>query len=148
MAISNDVRRRVISARESGKGTLQELSKLFDVGTASIKRWMRLKRETGATDRPPSGAGRPRSIEHEMWLCDYLSGHNDATLSEVCDAYGKYSDKTVSASTMCRTLTRMGWRRKKNGLRDRTRQPTSGTKTRRLYQSRALPVAGAKATIS
>lgn len=53
--ISVEVKERVVSAHRTGKGTCAKLSELFQLGEASVSRWVRLERETGAVwpKQPP-----------------------------------------------------------------------------------------------
>ena len=43
-----EVRTRAVAAHEAGLGTLEEVAKMFRVGSASVNRWLRLDREQGS----------------------------------------------------------------------------------------------------
>ena len=45
--LSLDLRERIIAAYEGGEGPQKELVSRFSVGVASVRRLVRLKRETG-----------------------------------------------------------------------------------------------------
>jgi transposase len=80
MSYSEDFRQQVLSHIDTG-ATIEEVSKLFSVGTSSIKRWKRNRKETGTV----MGPGRPKGpykIDNDK-LKQYLEKHPDAFLDEI-----------------------------------------------------------------
>jgi transposase len=57
-----ELRRRVVAAYEAGVGSYPEVAERFDVGEASVKRWVRLKRRLGNLIARPKGGGRRSAI--------------------------------------------------------------------------------------
>jgi transposase len=62
-AYSVDLRERVVAAFDRTGMTDQEAAALFKIGEATVRRWKRLKRETGALERRPGGGGNPPRIK-------------------------------------------------------------------------------------
>ena len=57
MALSLDLRRRIIDAYDNGEGTQARLARRFKVGKATVERLVRLRRETGSVEPRPHGGG-------------------------------------------------------------------------------------------
>ena len=66
---STDLRERVIRAIDQGS-TIPEAAETFEVGTATVSRWLRLRREQGHL--APAAPAPRRSVldEHEKWLAE------------------------------------------------------------------------------
>jgi transposase len=61
MALSLDLRKREVESYERKEGTIKVLSRRFRIGTSTLDRWLRQKRETGTLCRKLApGAGRGR----------------------------------------------------------------------------------------
>jgi transposase len=101
-----------------------EVAAQFEVSVPTIERWVRLKRETGGlARRPVPGAVAVKTAGLPEALPERLAGHADATLAEQCAWWRQVSGFEVSAATMSRAITRLGWTRKK-----RRWEPSSGTR--------------------
>jgi transposase-like protein len=59
-AYSVDLRERVVAAFDRTGMTEKEVAALFKIGEATVRRWKRLKRETGVLERKPGGGGTRR----------------------------------------------------------------------------------------
>jgi transposase len=103
-AYSEDLREPVIKTVEAGRPR-EEVAARFEVSVPSIERWLRLKRETGGLARRP--------VPGPVALPGRLAEHADATLADHCAWWHGVSGRAVSTATMSRTLTRLGWPRKK-----------------------------------
>ena len=79
-----ELRIRVVAAYESGSGSYPEVAALFEVGEASVKRWVRLKRRVGDVAPSPKGGGTPSTI----------------TLAEIETALAKVRDATAGELTV------------------------------------------------
>jgi transposase len=113
-AYSEDLRLRVLAAVDGGipRG---EVARLFGVSPATIKRYRRLRRETGglATRPRPGRRSGPREALRDG-LLPQLRAHPDATLEEHGRLWEAAGGTRVSASTMSRVIARdLGWTRKK-----------------------------------
>lgn len=85
MTYSKDFREQVLSHIDMG-ATIEEVSKLFSIGTSSIKRWKYNRKQTGSV----MGPGRPQKpykIDDDA-LKQYLKKHPDAFLNEIAEHFG------------------------------------------------------------
>lgn len=113
-AYSQDLRERILQTVAEGK-TQAEAASLFKVSEASVKRYVRQRREKGHV-RPKPIPGRPptKRAPLEANLQPQLENQPDATLQEHCDMWKALSGVKVSISTMSRAIDRLKWTRKKN----------------------------------
>ncbi len=116
MAHSTDLRERIINAVTHKRYTLQKTADTFDVGTATISRYLRRYRQTGDLT-PRTSPGRPSALnEHQAWVVQNLL-NNDLTHDQRCDALQQKTGVRISQSTMSRWVKRLGSTRKKDDLR-------------------------------
>jgi len=82
MALSQDIRGRVIEAYEAKEGSLRELSKRFKVGWITIWRWVKRYRLTGSVKPKPHGKGRRPAVTEVMKpvFQRVIEQHADSTL--------------------------------------------------------------------
>ncbi|WP_242527418.1 IS630 family transposase [Ktedonosporobacter rubrisoli] len=115
-AYSPDLRERVVRAVDQGyqRG---EIIKLFGVSRATIKRYLKQRRETGHLHRKPI-PGRPpnKRAPLQAGLEAQLEASPDATLAMRCHFWEQTSGVRVSTNTMSRAIRRLGWTRKKKTL--------------------------------
>lgn len=119
-AYSEDLRQRVVEAVEQGNHPA-EVSQTFKVSLASVKRFVKQKREQGhlRSQLPP---GRPRKLtaEYEAVLLKQVTEHQEASLKEHAELLEKATGRQVSLMTVQRTLLRSGITRKKDETSKRT----------------------------
>lgn len=110
---SEDLRSRVVAAVSRGTPR-DEVVKQFVVSLPTIKRWLKLWRETRDLSMKPV-PGRPavKTLGLEGALPARLATHADATLDEHCSWWEETSGMAVSPATMSRAITALGWTRKK-----------------------------------
>ena len=122
---SVDLRERLLRAIDAGLGQA-EAARLFGVGTSTIKRWRRQRRDTGSL-APRVRPGRRPRIGLAAWpaLAAQVAAAPDATLGEHCDRWAAAHGERVSPATMSRLLTRLGLPLKKSRSTpaNRTRRP-------------------------
>jgi transposase len=112
-AYSVDLRAKVLQAVDQGYPR-EEIVKLLGVSRATIKRYLKQRRETGSVTpkaipgRPPKKLG-PLQAE----LAAQLQAHDDLSLEEQCRLWEQSHGVRVSTSTMSRAIKRVGWTRKK-----------------------------------
>ena len=85
MAYSIDLRIRVIDYVKQGN-TYEKTSKIFNVGTATIERWLALLSETGGLKKRPLNRTAPK-FESEK-LQAYIEENSDALLKDVAEHFG------------------------------------------------------------
>ncbi len=112
---SVDLRERVLAVLQLGGVTDEQIAKLFQIGEATVHRWKRLKRETGALEPRPRGGGYPPRIpaERQDVVRQMLTEQPDLTDQEAAWEYHRRTGTSVSRATMGRTLRKLGLTRKK-----------------------------------
>lgn len=115
-AYSQDVRERVLRAVDLGRPRA-EVVQLFGVSRASIKRYLKQRREEGHM-RPKAIPGRPpkKRAQVEADVLPQLQAHDDATLEQHSAMWEQAHGERVSRWTMSRAIKRLGWTRKKKSL--------------------------------
>jgi transposase len=113
-AYSQDLRERVLRAVDLGRER-REIVQLFGVSLATIKRYLKQRREEGQM-QPKAIPGRPpkKRAQVEAGVLPQLQAHDDATLEQHCDLWEQSHDERVSRWTMSRAIKRLGWTRKKD----------------------------------
>lgn len=122
MAYSVDLRKRIVAGVLEQGLSIGEAAKLFQVGRATVERYLRQLRERGELTARTS-PGRPRLLDavQEERLRRQLEQANDLRLKVRCAQLKKTSGVEVSEATMCRAIKRLGATRKKDTLSDRAR---------------------------
>ena len=112
-AYSQDLRERVLRAVDQGYQRA-DIIKLFGVSRATIKRYLKQRRETGAVNVKPIPGRPPKKFAPlQAHLVAQLEAHPDATLEAHCHMWEEQQGIAVSTSTMSRAIRRVGWTRKK-----------------------------------
>jgi transposase len=121
MALSIDIRQRVVAAYKANEGGYITLSKRFRVGECSVKRWVALEQETGDVKRRPRGGGNPAKIATESLskLAELVKEKPDRTNQELADEWNRREGTGLSRSAMVRALKRAGLSLKKSPSRVR-----------------------------
>jgi transposase-like protein len=128
-----ELRVRVVRAYESGSGTYPQIAAQFEVGEASVRRWVRLHRRAGDVSPTPKGGGTPSIIT----LADLeaaLAVVRDATAGELTAEFNRRHSRRerVHVSSIKRALGRHGYVVKKSADgRWRVCGPTSSSNARR-----------------
>jgi len=112
---SVDLRRRIVSAVESGVSKAQA-ARTFSVSLSSVKRYVE-KAHRGESLTPKKRPGSaPKLDKKAMKLLEQdLQERPFATLKERCDYVEVMTGLSVSRSTVCRAIARIGPTRKKGG---------------------------------
>lgn len=114
MAYSEDLRKRVVVAVLERKMTIAEAAKTFQVGTATVERYLRRYRETGDLT-PRTSPGRPSGLtEREDLLKQQLAARNDLRLEDRCQQWKQATGERISPATMSRWIKRVNLTRKKD----------------------------------
>src|SRR3954452_24009840 len=102
---SIDLRSRVLEAVDLGVPR-KEVAKTFSVSLPSIKRWLKLRRETGALEPRKGVPGPPprKGAALAAWLPEHLRANPDLTLQEHCEAFEEARGVKVSTATMSRRI--------------------------------------------
>lgn len=124
-AYSQDLREHVLHAIDEGYSQ-GEVAKLIGVSPATIKRYLKQRRETGNVQtRPIPGRPSKKFAPLRVGLVPQLEARPDATCQEHCQLWEQEHGMAVSPSSMGRAIKQVGWTRKK-----RQWEPQNGMKVR------------------
>jgi transposase len=114
-AYSEDLRRRIVSSVEAGMPKAQA-ARTFSVSLSSVKRYVQ-KAERGESLAPKKRPGAAPKLDEKATklLEEDLKERPFATLQERRDYVEVLTGLSVSRSTMCRAIARIGLTRKKGG---------------------------------
>jgi transposase len=113
-AYSLDLRCLVITAYESGEGTIEEVAEQFGVGTAFVKKLLKRHR-AGESLEPKHGGGAQAKLTAAARekLRAAVVTRPDATLAELQGVLSRTCKVEVSEPPVCRELRRLELPRKK-----------------------------------
>jgi transposase len=105
---SVDLRSRVLDAVDRGVPR-EQVAKTFSVSLPSIKRWLKLRKETGSLEPREGVPGPParKGAALEAWLPQQLKNNPDLTLEEHREAFEEERDMRVSTATVSRAIGRL-----------------------------------------
>jgi transposase len=110
---SEDLRRRIVSAVERGTSKSQA-ARTFSVSLSSVKRYVgRAQRGESLAPKKSPGSAPKLGEKARKPLEDDLAQRPFATLQDRCDYIEAITGLSVSRSTMCRAVARIGSTRKK-----------------------------------
>jgi transposase len=115
---SVDLRSRIVSAVEEEGMSKAQAARTFSVSLSSVKRYAK-KAERGESLAPKKRPGSPPKLDAKAMklLGKDLKERPFATLEERRDYLEAVSGISVSRSTVCRAIARLGPTRKKGGER-------------------------------
>jgi transposase len=121
-AYSKDLRIKALGAldREMPR---KEAASTFGVSLATLKRWLKRRREGKDIAPKPSPGRTPRVLatpEQRRALWEQLEANHDVTLARHCELWEDETGVAVSVATMSRAVRRLGWTFKKVGGGHRT----------------------------
>jgi transposase len=130
-AYSQDLRERILKTVDEGK-TQAETASLLKVSEATVKRYVRQRREKGHVQPKPI-PGRPpkKRAPLEARLQAQLEKQPDATLQEHCDMWEAETGVKVSIMTVSRAIEHLKWTRKKKSSRPMNEKKKNGSNGKR-----------------
>jgi transposase len=112
-AYSQDLRQRVLRAVDEGTSRA-EIVERFYVSRATIKRYLKQRRETGnVLPRPIPGRPNIKGAALQAELGRQLEAHTGATLADHCWIWETEQSMQISSATMSRAIGVVGWMRNK-----------------------------------
>jgi transposase len=107
-AYSKDLRLKALAAIDRGMSR-KEVSRTFGLSASTLKRYLKLRRETGGVEARaiPGPPARKRAFLEEL-LPAQVSRNPDLTLSEHCELLEDEHNVEVSTATVSRALQRLG----------------------------------------
>ncbi len=113
-AYSEDLRKKIVEAVERGTPK-SEAARSFGVGISSVKRYVATAREGRSLAPKKRPGSKPKLDESATRLLEAdLEGRPAATLPHRREFLRRACGVSVSDSTICRVLRRLGWSRKKD----------------------------------
>lgn len=108
-AYSQEVRQQVLRAVDEGKSRAQIIDR-FQVSRATIKRYLKQRRETG-TVLPRLIPGRPpkKGAALQAGVQELLQAYPNARLQDYCQWWESPHGVKVSTSSMSRAIHAVGW---------------------------------------
>jgi transposase len=85
MAYSKDLRQRAIDCVKSGKSQ-KETARIFNISDQSIRKWIKLEKETGSVECIQKSKGRNRKVNSAQ-LKAYVTENPDKTLHEIAEIF-------------------------------------------------------------
>jgi transposase len=129
---SKDLRLRVLAAVDRGMPRAQA-ARIFGVSVPTIRRYLRLRRETGDVEpKPVPGPPALKGAVLETALPAQARANPDLTLAEHCELFEEAEGVGVSTATMSRAFEKLGLPLKKSPSR-----PPSGTRPKGRSGARA-----------
>jgi len=115
---STDLRKRIIEAYKSGKGSVRTIAKMFDVGKSTVSDYIVLEQSQGSVSPKKATGGQEPRIDAKglAFIRKCVEKKPDITLAALCEKYFKRRKTKVSISMMCRALKKLNLRRKKKSL--------------------------------
>jgi transposase len=116
--LPQELRDRVVGAWKQGKGSVRELAKLFDLGEATVNRWVARYNKTGSTAPLPHAGGQTHRIPDEILpvLEGLVEENPDLTREEYGELLFRETGVKAAICTVGRALKRLGYTRKKKSL--------------------------------
>jgi transposase len=112
---SNDLRRRIVAAYESGDYSQDEIAELFGVCQKTVSNFVCRHQQTGSADQLPRGGGRQARLDDQAhdFIRREVQQDNDITLAHLCQKVEERFKARISHSVMCRLLVTLELPRKK-----------------------------------
>ncbi len=125
-AYSKDLRQKIVDALGRGMSNAQA-ARAFGVGISTVKRYA-TKAQRGEPLEPGKAPGKPPKMDERVrtLLEEDLEERPFVTLRERCDYVEAISGVSVSRSTMCRAIARIGSTRKKGDEAPRSETSSKG----------------------
>lgn len=115
VALSEDLRSRIVDAYLAGEGSYEELAERFDVARSSVYRLLKRFHRTGSVSPSAHGGGQPAKIapDDAEVLAALVRAMPDASVQELATAWSKRHGQ-LSRSAMLRALHRFALSFKKS----------------------------------
>ena len=119
-AYSEDLRQKIVDAIQRGMSKA-EAARTFGIGISTVKRYAS-KAQRGESLEPAKAPGKRPKIDERVGklLEEDVLERPFVTLRERCEYVEAISGVSVSRSTMCRAIARIGSTRKKGGQAPRS----------------------------
>ena len=110
-AYSQEVRQQVLRAVDEGTSRAQIIER-FQVSRATIKRYLKQRRETGTVlPRPIPGRPPRKKAALQKGVQELLEAHPEASQQDYCSWWEAEHGMSVSRASMSRAIHALGWTR-------------------------------------
>ena len=135
MAYSVDLRQQVLSCYESGEHTQEDVADLFEIGVASLKRWLSRKRKGEDLGTRTKNSGRKNKINDTglETIKELIKNNPSITLGELSEMYFKKHKVSVGNSILSRALKKLNLRYKKLSVQAVEKESDLIKKKRRIF---------------
>lgn len=134
--INTEIREAAVRAYSSGVGSYSFVAAVFAIGSATLKRWVRRRRETGSVEPAAQKHGPDPKIDDRglRALKTACEERPDISLTELRDLYNKGRREPVSTSTIGRAVRSiLNLQRKKKSYRPEQQDTPRVQKLRRDF---------------
>jgi transposase len=90
-AYSEDLRIRIVGRVKQGKESHQSIADNFRIGVATVRRWVKLYKDTGSVARIVPITTRPRKVDYNE-VQKFIEKNPDQTLKEIGDIFNTISN--------------------------------------------------------
>lgn len=121
MAISIDLRKRIIETYDAENSTRKQIAERFKVSEDFVKKLLKQRKKLGHINPLQHGGSEPKFKDELLQeLKKYVESHPDSTLQQIHAAFSDRVDCVIQ--TIHNTLTKLGFTYKKNSSCKRARQ--------------------------
>lgn len=118
MAYTNDLRIRVVNYFLQHEVQYREVATLFQIGAATVYRWVERFNRAGTIDRDKQTGRQPLiQCSDHLVLTEFVLKNSDSSLATMAEKWREEHGQTLSASAFGRTIARAGLTYKKNSSR-------------------------------
>lgn len=108
MALSTDIRERVVRAYADSEGGYEALAARFSIGICSVRRWVRLYKETGSVEKRPHKGRQAKILAEQLPELEALVIEKpDRTTEELKELWNRKNSVELHRSSIVRALQRL-----------------------------------------
>ena len=113
-AYSLDLRKKVVEAYKSGRGSIRTIAKIFSIGESTVKAYLALDRTQGNLERQQY-PGQKSSVtqEHRAYITRRILEYPSIRLLDLCSELEEDFDVTITEGWMCKIVKSLGFKKKK-----------------------------------
>ena len=122
MALSKDIRKRIIECYENKEGSIRKLAQRFKTAPSTVWELVRHYRKSGEINHlSPPGRTPKINAAGLKKIEDFIKKKNDITLAELAEKFKACSGIMVCAGTIHNACKKLELRYKKNAISSRAR---------------------------
>ena len=111
---SIDLRDKVVTALEMGRGSIAEISRFFGVSEWSVREWSKRKQQTNSLEPLPNpGQDSIVCDDSKEYITQRILDEPTVKLLTLCEELESKFQISISESWMCKIVKKLGFKRKK-----------------------------------